>query len=165
MIYGYVRKQGLQEADAADLTQEVLGAVAGSIKRLEYDSQRGTFHGWLFTIVRRRLADWRKGTAQRVLGSGDSAVREILEQSAAPDGLEQEWQAQWEQRLVTWACEQVRLTVSANTWQAFWRTAIDGQTGKKVAADLGLTVAAVYNARSRIVTRLRELIQSVLEAD
>ena len=54
-------------------------------------------------------------------------------------------------------------TSRTRTWQAFWRTAVDGQPGKQVAADLGLTVAAVYHARSRVLARLKELVRSVQE--
>ena len=165
LVYGYARKQGLQEADAADLSQEVLGAVAGSVRRLEYDPRRGAFRNWLFTIVRRRLSDWRAAPSNRPLGSGDTAIQHLLEQSPAVESMEAAWQAEWEQRLVTWACEEARQHVSDSTWQAFWRTAIDGQPGKQVAADLGLTIAAVYHARSRVVARLRELIQSVQDSD
>jgi RNA polymerase sigma-70 factor (ECF subfamily) len=165
LVYGYARKQGLQEADAADLCQEVLGAVAGAIRRLEYDPRRGAFRNWLFTIVRRRLCDWRAAPANRLLGSGDTAVQHVLEQTPAPGGMEADWQAEWEERLVLWACEEARRHVSEGTWQAFWRTAVEGQPGKQVAADLGLTVAAVYHARSRVVARLRELIQAAQESE
>jgi len=60
LIYGYLRKQGLQDADAADLSQEVLTAVAGAVGGLEYDPQRGAFRNWLFTVVRRKLLTWRR---------------------------------------------------------------------------------------------------------
>src|ERR1700731_821993 len=80
LVYGYARKQGLQDADAADLSQEVLGAVAGSIGRLDYDPSRGAFRNWLFTLVRRRLADWREAQGRRAQGSGDSATHRVLEQ-------------------------------------------------------------------------------------
>src|SRR5213080_4789629 len=58
LVYGYARKQGLQDADAADLSQDVLGAVVTAIGALEYDPARGAFRNWLFTIVRRKLSDW-----------------------------------------------------------------------------------------------------------
>src|SRR4051794_5735586 len=73
LVYGYARKQGLQDADAADLSQDVLGAVAGAIGRLEYDPNRGAFRNWLFTVVRRKLSDWRAAQTNRLRGSGDSA--------------------------------------------------------------------------------------------
>jgi RNA polymerase sigma-70 factor (ECF subfamily) len=163
VVYGYARRQGLQDADAIDLTQEVLGAVARGVGGLDYDPERGTFRGWLFTIVRRRLANWRRSHRVRPQASGNTAERQILEERPAPEGREAEWETEWRRRLFAWACERVRRDVSGATWQAFWRTAIDGQAGKQVAAELGLSVAAVYLARRRIVTRLRELVQSVQE--
>src|SRR5437868_11195758 len=96
LVYGYLRKQGLQDADAADLSQDVLGAVAGAVGRLEYDRSRGAFRNWLFTVVRRKLANWRAARARQ--GSGDQEVQRLLEQCPAPQAEEAEWQAEWEQR-------------------------------------------------------------------
>ncbi len=161
LVYGYARRQGLQDADAADLCQDVLTAVAGAVSRLEYDATRGAFRNWLFTIVRRKLADWLEAQGKQARGSGAAATLELLEQCPVPQG--QEWEQEWEERVFAWACEQVRRDVSEVTWQAFWRTAFLGQRGKPVAAELGLSVAAVYLARSRVLARLKELVQSVQE--
>jgi RNA polymerase sigma-70 factor (ECF subfamily) len=158
LVYGYARKQGLQDADAADLGQEVLCAVAGAVGRLEYDAGRGAFRNWLFTIVRRKLSNWRAARGNRQRGSGTTAMQRLLEQCPAP-AQAAEWEADWQRRLVAWAGEQVRRTVTATTWQAFWRTAVEDQPGRQVATDLGLTVAAVYRARARVLTRLQELVQ------
>src|SRR3954452_2829883 len=92
LVYGYVRKQGLQDADAADLSQDVLGAVAGAVGRLEYDPCRGGFRNWLFTVVRRKLSSWRAAQGRRVQGTGDTAMNQILEQCQAPQEAESEWQ-------------------------------------------------------------------------
>ena len=158
LVYGYARKQGLQDADAADLCQEVLGSVAVAIGRLEYDPARGAFRNWLFTVVRRKISTWRRGRKNDPTGRPAAAM---LEQCQAPE--EAGWEAEWEQRLIAWACDQARRGVSAATWQAFWRTAVEGQPGKQVAADLGLTLVAVYHARGRVLTRLKELVRSVQE--
>jgi RNA polymerase sigma-70 factor (ECF subfamily) len=163
LVYGYARKQGLQDADAADLCQEVLRAIAGAVGRLEYDPRRGAFRNWLFTVVRRKLSNWREAHGNRAQGSGDTGTHQLLEQCPAPDVSGAEWDVEWERRLVAWACEQARRQVTEATWQAFWRTAVEGQPGKRVAADLGLSVAAVYHARSRVLARLKDLVQSVQE--
>ncbi|HEV3080980.1 MAG TPA: sigma-70 family RNA polymerase sigma factor [Gemmataceae bacterium] len=163
LVFGYARKQGLQDADAADLTQDVLVAVAGAIGRLEYDPARGAFRNWLFTIVRYKLSNVRAARANGSRGSGDTAIHDLLNQYPAPETLEKDWQLEWEDRLFAWASEQVRHEVQGTTWQAFWRTAIDGQSGKQVAGALGLSVTAVYNARSRVRARLRAIVQSVQE--
>jgi RNA polymerase sigma-70 factor (ECF subfamily) len=163
LVYGFLRKQGLQDADAADLCQDVLSAVAGAVGRLEYDPAKGAFRNWLFTVVRRKLANWRKRQRSRPQSANDTATHQLLEQHAAPQVGEEEWDREWEERLFAWACEQVRRAVSDVTWQAFARTALHGQPGKRVAADLGLSVAAVYLARSRVLARLKELVRSVQE--
>src|SRR4051794_28407556 len=99
LVYGYLRKQGLQDADAADLSQEMLCAVAGAVDRLEYDPARGAFRNWLFTIVRRKLSNWREARQNRTRGAGDTAVQELLEACPAPDALEQEGGAEGGRRL------------------------------------------------------------------
>jgi RNA polymerase sigma-70 factor (ECF subfamily) len=163
VVYGYARKQGLQDADAADLGQEVLGLVAGAVGRLDYDPRRGSFRNWLFTLVRRKLINWRAARRNRAHGSGDAEVQQLLEQWPAPGGADQEWEREWQQRLFTWACEQVRQDVSDVTWQAFWRTAVAGEPTRQVAAGLGLTATAVYLARRRVLMRLQELVRSAQE--
>jgi RNA polymerase sigma-70 factor (ECF subfamily) len=163
LIYGYARKQGLQDADAADLGQEVFRAVAGAVSRLDYDPRRGSFRNWLFTVVRNMLSNWRRARRKRLRDCDESAAGALLEECPAPARQEAEWEGEWEQRVFAWACAEVRRRVSATTWQAFWRTAIEDQPGKRVAADLGLSVAAVYLAHSRVLARLKELVQSVQE--
>jgi len=91
-------------------------------------------------------------------------TQRVLEERPDSENVETAWEVEWQRQLFAWACEQVRRDVTETTWQAFWRTAIDGQTGKHVAAELGLSVAAVYLARGRIVTRLKDLVQSVQES-
>jgi RNA polymerase sigma-70 factor (ECF subfamily) len=163
LVYGYLRKQGLQDADAADLCQDVLTAIAGAVGRLDYDPRRGAFRNWLFTVVRNRLSNWLAAQARRVQASGDSTTHQLLEKCPAPGGMEADWQAEWQSRLIAWACEQARRQVSEATWQAFWRTAGEGQPVKSVAADLGLTTTAVYHARRRVLAHLKELVRSAQE--
>ncbi len=162
LVYGYARKQGLQDADAADLCQDVLAAVAGAVGRLEYDPRRGAFRNWLFTVVRRKLATWRRAHKTRP-PAGDRTAARLLEEGPPVNGMAAEWEEEWERQVFAWACEQVRRGVSEATWQAFWRTAMDGRPGQQVATDLGLTLTAVYHARSRVLARLKELVRSVEE--
>src|SRR5262245_8104677 len=108
LVYGYLRKQGLQDADAADLTQDVLQAVAAGVGRLEYDPDKGAFRNWLFTLVRRKLSNWRRAEKSRPRASEDADALCLLEQSPAPDPLSAAWEAEWEEQLFAWASEQVR---------------------------------------------------------
>ena len=92
VIYGFGCKHGLQDADAADLTQEVLRAVSTGIRKLDYDPQRGTFRGWLFTVVRNKLRNLVASKNRQVQGSGDVGVQSLLD---SHPGREDE-QAVWE---------------------------------------------------------------------
>ena len=163
LVYGYARKQGLQDADAADLCQDVLAAVAGAVGRLDYDPAKGAFRNWLFTVFRRKLANWRRDRRNRPDEANGAATDQLLDRCTGPQTDEAAWEREWQERRFAWACEQVRRDVADLTWQAFARTAIHGQPGKQVAADLGLNVAAVYLARSRVLARLKELVRSVEE--
>ena len=84
VVYGYARKQGLQDADASDICQDVLVGVARSVGRLEYDPAKGAFRNWLFTIVRRKLALWWTAQGRQAAWSGDSAMHRMLEQCHGP---------------------------------------------------------------------------------
>ena len=123
--------------------------------------------GWLSRLTGRRspaaLLGAQRDKTHEHHGSGDTETLRLLERCPAPEPGEEEWEAECQRRQFEWACEQARQDVSDATWQAFWRTAVDGRPGKEVADELGLTLTAVYHARSRVLARLKELIQSAQE--
>src|SRR5712671_2181096 len=79
VIYGFGRKRGLQDADAADLMQDVLRSVSSAIHRLEYDRNQGTFRGWLFTITRNKVFNFLSARRIRPQGSGDTTTNRLLD--------------------------------------------------------------------------------------
>src|SRR4051812_24711188 len=164
LVYGFARKHGLQDADAADLTQDVLQAVSGAIRKLDYDPRRGSFRGWLFTVVRNKLRNFLAAQKRPGRGTGDSdAQRRLQELPARDEDQAAWWDQEYERRVVAWAAEQVRGHFQPSTWQAFWQTAVEGQAAPKVAPALGLSVAAVYLAKGRVMARLKELIRKTLD--
>ena len=160
VIYRYARRRGLQDADAADLTQDVLRAVSQSIDRFEYDPQRGRFRSWLFTVSRYTLSRFRRTSSREVTGTGDSDNLAKLNQH--PDNQDQtQWDREYDQRLFEIAAERVKTRVKPVTWRAFWMTAIDGRDPNEVARELDLSLGGVYVARSRVTAHLRESVQQI----
>ena len=161
-LYGVCKQQGLQAADAADVTQEVMRTLASAIPRFRYDPGRGAFRNWLFTVARSRINDFFRARRRQPVGTGESAVHELLE--GQPDGAagDDDWEQSWRQHVLAWAAERVRAEFEPGTWRAFWATAVEGRAVREVAAELGLSAGAVYIARSRVTARLRSVVE---EAD
>ncbi len=160
LVYGFARKHGMQDADAADLTQEVMRAVAGAISRLEYDPRRGTFRSWLFTVVRNKFRNYLSNKTRKQMTSGGSSVQELLEaQPDRVDALEEQWDHEYDQRVFSWAVDRVKGSFTEKTWQAFWQVSVEGKNARDVAANVGISVGAVYIAKSRVLARLKEQIQ------
>ena len=140
--------------------QEVLRSVSSAVPRLEYDPVRGTFRGWLFTVTRNKVFNFLESRSRRVQGSGDSRMQQRLEQHADADGDQSgEWEADYQRALAAQAMERVKEEFQAATWEAFRQTAVEGRTPAQVAGRVGLSVGAVYVAKSRVIARLREEIQ------
>jgi RNA polymerase sigma factor (sigma-70 family) len=165
LVYGFARKHGMQDADAADLTQEVMRAVAGAISRLEYDPRRGTFRSWLFTVVRNKFRNYLSNKTRKQMTSGGSSVQELLEaQPDRVDALEEQWDHEYDQRVFSWAVDRVKGSFTEKTWQAFWQVSVEGKNARDVAQNVGISVGAVYIAKSRVLARLKEQIQ-LLQGD
>ncbi len=164
LVYRFARRRGLQDADAADLTQDVLQAVSGGIQRLDYDPRRGTFRGWLFTVARNKLRNFLAAQRRPGRGTGDAAAQQLLQELPAREGDQAAWwDEEYERRVFSWAAGQARGAFRDSTWQAFWQTAVEGHPPGEVAAGLRLSVGAVYVARSRVLARLRQELAGLLE--
>jgi RNA polymerase sigma-70 factor (ECF subfamily) len=161
VIYGFARKRGLQDADAADLMQEVMRSVARNVEKLEYDPKRGTFRGWLYTVTRNKIYNFLSAQKNRVRAVGDSANHERLE--ALPDrsdnDADADWDREYQRRMSARAMDSVKGEFQSNTWQAFWGTAVEGRPAAEVGAGLEMTPGAVYVAKSRVLARLRDEVQ------
>lgn len=164
VIYGFARKRGLQDADAADLMQEVLRSVARSADRMVYDPERGTFRGWLYTVTRNKIYNFLLAQKNRPRGVGDSAAQDRLESLPARESVTEDpdWDIEYQRRVSAKAMERVRHEFHAKTWQAFWGTAVEGRAAAEVAIELTMSPGAVYVAKSRVLARLRDEVRQLL---
>ena len=166
VVYGFARKRGLQDADAADLMQEVLRSVSRNAEKMDYDPKRGTFRGWLYTVTRNKIYNFLSAQKNRPRSSGDPSSQERLESIPDRDSDDADWDVEYQRKLSAKAMERVKHEFQANTWQAFWSTAVEGRGVQEVGGELKMTSGAVYVAKSRVLSRLREEVQRLqAEAD
>ena len=157
-VYRFARRGGLQDADARELVQNVLMSVARAVGRWQPEETRGKFRTWLFRIARNQLLDTL--AKRKVVGKGGTTMLRALDLLPAGDGgHNHEIRLAARRELFLWAADRIKGSVKAATWQAFWQTAVLEKSPDVVAEELGLSVGAVYIARSRVLTRLREEIQ------
>jgi RNA polymerase sigma factor (sigma-70 family) len=163
VVYGFARKRGLQDADAADLMQDVLRSVVAAAPRLDYDPSRGSFRGWLFTVTRNKVFNFLTSRRRRTDGSGDTDAHQRLQEQPAPADGDGEWEREYERRLSALAMERVRPEFQEATWRAFWMTAVEAVSARDAGAVLGLSPGAVYVAKSRVLARLKEEVRRLQE--
>lgn len=170
MLYRFVRSRGLQDADAADIVQDVMRRVGTSIGRLDYAKEKGGFRAWLFTITRNRLnTHFEKQRRQPLSGSdlagsnfagNDTVQYEMLTQTADKrDELSDAWDREHMRQLAARALQEVEPEVEPQTWNAFRMTAIENISASQAAEKLGMSTGAVYVAKSRVTARLRTIIE------
>ena len=160
VLFRLASRWGLQEADVREVVQESLVGVSKSIQSFSSDDRPQSFRRWLATIARNKLADHLTRRSKQEQGSGDSDVHRWLNQQASGDSQLSVWDWSEKQQIFAWAAERVRQQVSPQTWQAFHRTAVRNEPIAIVAKDLAIREGMVYVARSRVMSRLRKVVQS-----
>lgn len=164
LIGGWGRRWGLQEADAHDVTQTVLLRLSERIGTFQYDSSR-SFRGYVKTLARYAwldLMDLKRRPGAN--GSGDTGVLEALDHVAARDDLSERLADEFDRELYERAADAVRARVEAHTWEAFRLTGLDGLSGADAAARLGMQVATVFKAKSKVQKMLKDEIQRLQQA-
>ena len=166
VVYRFARNRGLQDADAADLMQDVLRSVARNAHRMEYDPKRGTFRGWLYTVTRNKIYNFLSAQRNRPRGTGDTDAHERLDATPAREddrNPDAEWEKEYQRRISARALERVKGEFQSTTWQAFWETAVEGKPAAEVGASLKMTAGAVYVAKSRVLARLRDEVKTLMD--
>ncbi len=159
LIHRLARRAGLQEADLADLVQEVFGTVARAIERYDPDPSKGSFRGWLSRIARNAILDSLESLRRHPQGAGSTDMVRLLDAQPAPSEDDAEvYEFEYKRRVFTWAAERVRVQVSEMSWKEFWMAGMEGRRAKDVAEALGTTIGTVYHCKSQVMTRLRRLI-------
>jgi RNA polymerase sigma-70 factor (ECF subfamily) len=159
LVFHWCRLRGLREADAADVTQDVFQAVATHLGPFRKHEHGDTFRGWLRTITENKIRDHFRRTGHEAEAVGGTEVQHRLAQVPAPSALGGEVSDEdWDGEFLRRALDVVRPDFEERTWQAFWRTVVDGQQPVDVAVELTMSAGAVRVAKCRVLKRLRDVI-------
>jgi RNA polymerase sigma-70 factor (ECF subfamily) len=164
VVYRWARRTGLQPEDAAEAVQEVFLAVAKGIGAFRRDRPADSFRGWLWTITKNKIHDQHRRRGARPAALGGSDFQQLVQQlpDSPPDG---ETQSAAISEPVHRALEPVRNEFEERTWQAFYRTAVESRCPADVGRELGMSVGAVFMAKSRVLKRLREELSGLMDEE
>jgi RNA polymerase sigma-70 factor (ECF subfamily) len=158
LIYDWARRAGAGHEDAADLVQEVLTVLIRKLPEFEYDPSK-TFRGWLHTVTRNAWRRHRRRAPRLLIEAVDLA--EIDAEGDPPGrGFEED---EYRRSLVFRALQVMRVDFQPASWRACWENVVEGRPAGEVARELGITVNAVYLAKSRVLRRLHQELDGFLD--
>lgn len=152
-------RQGVAERDVADVTQQLLAAIARSVEGWQNDGNPASFRRWLHRVARNVVIKFLARERRHVHGRGGTDFCEVLQQ--VPQQPDKDQLLAYEHELVVWAARQVHDEFQETSWKAFWETLVAGRTVAEVARELGVTRGSIYMSRSRIMVRIRARIREV----
>jgi RNA polymerase sigma-70 factor (ECF subfamily) len=158
LLYYWARHLGLQRQDAADLVQDVFAILIQKLPEFTYD-QNKSFRSWLKTVLLNKWRDHCRKRNEAPLAAEDSAWDELV----TPDRINELDEADYRQNLLQRALEVMKAEFQPTTWKACWEYVIAGRPAAEVAAELGISVGAVYIAKSRVLSRLRQELKGLLD--
>jgi RNA polymerase sigma-70 factor (ECF subfamily) len=160
MIYRWCRRWGLQDADAKDVTQQVLLTLPAKMASFKYNPD-GSFRAWLHTLAHHAWHDFRGRTRRPALSGGIGHPADPLQLVTARDDLVRRLEEEFDLELLDEAIDRVRRRVTAPTWEAFRLTAWSAVPAIEVARQLDKKVATVYVARSKVQRMLQDEIEAL----
>jgi len=158
LLCHWVRRLGLKGQDAADLVQDIFTVLVKKLPEFSYDPSK-RFRGWLWTVTLNCCRE-RLRRPQLPVQPGDPA---ILTQATTPGVAEEVAEEEYRQYLTRRALDLMQAEFQPATWKAFWECVVNERPAAAVAAELGLTENAVYLAKARVLHRLREELQGLLD--
>ena len=165
LLRAWLRKYDVQSSDADDMVQEVLMAVSKDLRSFDHNGRPGAFRSWLRSILVNRLRHFWRARGRRPQARGDSDIDRRLAQLEDPNSeLSQLWNRQHDRHVTRQLLALTEKQFAPATWQAFSRTAIDGHPANVVAAELGISLNAVFIAKSRVLARLRQESEGLVES-
>jgi RNA polymerase sigma-70 factor (ECF subfamily) len=164
LILGWLNRQGVPPRDLDDLSQDILLTVVKHLPTFQHSGNRGAFRAWLRTIVCSRTTDYWRARDKGTQASGGSSAAAALQQIEDPDSdLNRQWDEEHDRYVLDCLLDLVGEEFEPATLQAFRRLALEGAAGTAVAGELGMSIAAVYGAKSRVLQRIRQEAEGLID--
>lgn len=164
LMRGWLIRHGAAPSDVDDVVQDVLMVVVRRIPEFRLEPRTGAFRSWLRAITVNCLRDHGRRRRKQPTAQGGTDYGEMIQQLADPQsGLSRLWDREHDEHVAQYLLQQVRVDFSATTWQAFQRFTLDGLSADQVSQELGISPNAVFIAKSRVMARLRDLGQGLLD--
>jgi RNA polymerase sigma-70 factor (ECF subfamily) len=164
LVVGWLRYQAVPADDVDDLVQEILLAAVQNLSAFSHSGRSGAFRSWLRTIAHNCACDFWKAQGRRGRAAGGTDGAEVLRQLEDPaSGLNRQWDEEHDRYVLRCLLDLMELEFEPATVKAFRRVALEGAPSAEVAQELGLSVGAVYAAKSRVLRRLREVAEGLID--
>ena len=164
LLHGWLRRYDVQDADADDLIQDVLMVVMRELQNFQHNQQTGAFRSWLRRILVNRLQNfWRKRGHGDAAEGGSDLARRLNEFEDPNSQLSQIWDRQHDRHLTRKLLDLVEPHFTETTRTAFRRLVLAGAKADEVAAELDLSLNAVFTAKSRVLRELRRLGKGLID--
>ena len=158
LLFSWAHAARLQGADSADLVQDVLAVLVKTLPTFDYDRDK-SFRGWLRTVTLNIYRERRRRRAAAPSIEGDERLDEVEGETDS----EPFWEREFREQLVARALELMRSEFRETTWRACWEAVVSGRSAADIAAELGITEVAVWSAKSKVLRRLREELEGLME--
>lgn len=160
LIRSFCRSHGLQSSDTEDVLQDVLLGLSKALPGFTYDPSKGRFRGYLKTATLHAIyKTFRQEKAATSLEDRESMVAA----ATADANIDERWERAWRQYHLRRAFAQLATEVSSRDLQAFERYALQGEDGGSVAKQMGISVEALYQVKSRCTKRLAAIVAAQVE--
>lgn len=162
-LRGWLRAHLLQTADVDDLVQEVLAILLRELPTFQHNGRKGAFRAWLRGILLNRLRDFRRQRAPATVQEGADSDWRLDNLADDRSELAQQWDREHDQNVVNRLLQLIAGDFEPRTWQAFRAFVMEGRSATDVAAELGMSVGAVWSAKSHVLKRLRHEAREMLD--
>jgi RNA polymerase sigma-70 factor (ECF subfamily) len=164
LIHAWLVKQNIALQEADDLTQDVLAVIVRELPRFEHPGKPGAFRGWLRVVTVNRAREfWRQGACRSLAPGGSDFLKVIAQLEDAASDVSCRWDEEHDQHVLRHLLASLEQEFDPVTLQAFRRLTFDQASGKEVASELGIPRSTVYNAKARVLGRLRELAAGLID--